>query len=130
MVFFCVIALSFIITFNCRDDRARVSKTLECNCKDKNGIFPLLGQYHQKVDDDGISDGINADTSRPICHLLSRILPIDTTCRSVTHRTTSSESQTDHDDRRRRRARTGRRDDDKRETKGRRHPPGYIPDAL
>lgn len=64
-----------------------------------------------------------------ICHLLPRILPIDTTCRSL--RTAQRHRNvTDHDDRRRRRARTGRRDDDKRETKGRRHPPGYIPDAL
>lgn len=31
---------------------------------------------------------------------------------------------------RRYRIRAGRRDDDKRKTKGRRHPPGYIPGAL
>jgi len=45
------------------------------------------------------------------------------------HRTTSSKRHWSRQ-RRWRRARAGRRDDDKRETKGRRHPPGYIPDAL
>lgn len=55
-------------------------------------------------------------------------MSIATACRSVCiaqrHRNVTERQ------RRRRRARAGRRDDDKRETKGRRHPPGYIPDAL
>lgn len=40
-----------------------VSKTLKCDCKDKNGIFPLIGNIIKSWWW-RISDGIDADTSR------------------------------------------------------------------
>lgn len=67
------------------------------------------------------SGGMNANTSR------EPVIWYRAPCRSTRRADRTSER---HRSRHRRQARAGHRDDDKRETKGRRHPPGYIPDAL
>jgi len=103
-------------------------RLFECNSIRKNMISSLICNIVESDSDTlRFSDEINAEASLDLSFIIVHLDQHDVEI--STHRTASSKR---HRSRQRRwhRARAGRHDDDKRETKGRRHPPGYIPDAL